>query len=203
MLTKVVFEGALGERFGREWNIHATSPTEALRIINANRPELSVWLRGHARKYSHYQVVVEREDGSQEILSEKTYLLDQQMVTLRYVPVIEGSGKWVGVIVGVIIMIVAIIYGAYTGDWVNAAALFKFGAEMAVVGLITAMTTKSPKRTPVMVGHSAGKSLASEMFSAVAENTQQGYPVPIIYGRERIETQVVSSNLSISDAVQA
>lgn len=199
MLTTVYLDGPMGEKFGREWEFEVDSPRAALKMVDANTSGFVAWMRRTAQKYSNYQVVVEYENGATEELSNETFGVNREMKSIRFVPIIEGSGKWTSTIVGIVIMVVAIVYGIFTEDWVNAAKIFQFGAEMAVVGLITALTTKDPVKIQQRSGD--GSTLSSYGFDSTTNTVEQGVPVPIIYGRSLVGSRVISASVVIGEMV--
>lgn len=189
----------MGDQFGREWEFEISSPRDALKMVDANTNGFVAWMRRTAAKYSQYQVVVEYNDGNTEELSNETFGVNREMKSVRFVPIIEGSGKWTSTIVGIVIMIVAIVYGIFTEDWVTAAKIFQFGAEMAVVGLITALTTKDPVKIQSKSGE--GATLSSYGFDSTVNTVEQGVPVPIIYGRNLVGSRVISASVVIGEMV--
>ena len=70
MLTKVILDGAMGKHFGRRWDFLVSSPAEALRMVEANKPGLRAWIVSKAQKFSSYKVTCEYEDGTKEVLAE-------------------------------------------------------------------------------------------------------------------------------------
>lgn len=192
MLTKVYLDGQMGEKFGREWELKANTPSEALKIINANHPEFTGWLRKTESKYCGYQVVVEYENGKTEDLSDETYTLHRVMKSVRFVPVIHGSGKWVSAIVGVVLVIVGVILCFIPGFQAVGAGLVKFGLQMVIIGVISALTTKDPaKHDPS--ARKDPKTLLSSSFGNTTNTVQQGVPVPMIYGRMLVGSHVISA----------
>lgn len=198
MLTKVYLEGALGERFGREWEFEINSPSEALKMVDANNPGVACWLRMHAGKFTHYRVIVETEAGVESALCEGSYQLNCKMKSVRFVPIIEGAGKFGNMIIGAIVVIIGVVYGIYTEDWATAAEIIQAGVNMMAVSAITALTTKTPKPPDQNQNYEA-KNLVSTAFASTENTTEQGYPVPVIYGRCRVGSRVISSCSVIED----
>lgn len=197
MLTSVYLEGRLGELFGSEWELEIQTPNDALKLINANDPRLSAWLRQNVRTYAHYQVVVEYEDGRQEELTESTYPLNRRMKSVRFVPILAGSGKWGNAIIGAVIIVVGVVYGYFSGDWVNAANIIQYGSTTMFVGVVQGLTTRTPSANTQSAGSSESKSLNSYSFDSVDATVQQGSPIPIIYGRMMVGAQVISAGLVV------
>lgn len=192
MLTKVYLEGVMGDQFGHEWELEIASPAEAIRLIDANSPGLLNWIRGNVRKYSHYQVVVEYQDGATEPLNDGTYLKDRVMASVRFVPVIAGSGKWTNAIVGAILIVVGYYVGGQQG-----AGMMKMGASMMIGGVIQALTTRTSNARLSSDSARESKSLVSEGFDGPVNTVQQGTPIPLIYGRVMVGSQVISAGLVV------
>lgn len=191
MLTKVYLDGVLGAKFGDEWEFEISSPKEAIQMIEANNPGIVGWLKINSRKYPHYKVTVEHYDGTVDEISEERFVSTCNMKTIRFTPIIEGSGKWYGVIVGVIVMIIGVLVAIY-GDPSVGAAIFQWGAEMTIVALIVAVTTKTPKRMNMNNGNGSSASLLSSGFANSQNTATQGTPVPIIYGQCLVGSQPIS-----------
>lgn len=180
-LTKVTLDGSFGKKFGKEWSLDVNSPAEALRIINANTPGVFIWLTENAKMYSHYRVICEYEGGQVEELNDKNYSLQRQLKSIRYVPIIQGAGGIFQDIVG-IVMIVA---GAMTLN----PALAMAGASMLLSGLAQGLTP-TPE-TPQPSAH-------SYYFNGAINTTSQGGPVPLIYGKCLVGSQMIAASLTIS-----
>lgn len=180
MLTKVYLDGIMGSKFGDEWEFEINSPREALQMIDANSPGFLGWIKTNSGKYSQYQVVVEYENGNTEELSDDTFLVNRKMKSIRFVPIISGAGKWWGVVVGVIVMIIGIIMIVFEIPY--GFEVFRQGAIMTAAALITAIATPDPKK-PKIETRTDSKSLFSSGFGGVEHTSEQGVPVPVIYGR--------------------
>ena len=202
MLTKVFLDGPMGKEFGEEWEFEVSSPREALTMVEANKPGLFGWLRMHASKYTHYQVVVEYEDGHTEQLSEETFPMNRKMVSIRFIPHIEGSGKLGQAIAGAVLIVVGAIINYASGgslSWIGT-PMMKIGVGMLISGVIAALTTKTSNATLSSPG-AESKSLTSYTFDGPTNTTQQGVPVPLIYGRCLVGSQVISAGLSVEQLI--
>lgn len=202
MLTKVFLDGPMGKEFGEEWEFEVGSPREALMMVEANKPGLFGWLRIHASKYTHYQVVVEYEGGHTEQLSEETFPMNRKMVSIRFIPHIEGSGKWGQAIAGAVLIVVGAIINYASGGslaWIGT-PMMKMGVGMLISGVIAALTIKTSNAN-LSSPDAEAKSLTSYTFDGPTNTTQQGVPVPLIYGRCLVGSQVISAGLSVEQLI--
>lgn len=192
MLTKVYLEGPMAQ-FGAEWDLQVSSAREAIRLIDANRPGFIAWIRKNADIYAHYRIVVEYVSGKIESLSEETYMLEQKVKSIRFEPIIGGAGQGkTQIIVGAILVVVgAILF--FTGNPGAGLALMKYGGMMMLGGVITSLV--APKRKGS--GDDSHKTLDSDSFDGPTNTTAQGNPVPLIYGRCLVGSQVISANLQV------
>lgn len=190
MLTKVYLDGPIGEQFGNEWELDISSAREAIKMIDANSPGIIKWVRDHAQKYSHYQVVVEYQSGDTESLSEDDYLQCRGMTSIRFVPIIEGSGKWTNAIIGAVLIVIGTVFPQYGG-------LVSTGWKMLATGVISALLTRTGNVRLASSSGGSGNELLSEVFDGPTNNMTQGAPVPLIYGRCLVGSQVISAGVII------
>lgn len=187
MLTKVYLEGPLGKKFGREWELAADTPNEALRLINANVGNLFAWIKQNLRIYERYRVVVKKRGGKHEALDSESYALAHDVESIRFIPLIAGAGGIIKAVIGVAL----IVYGTITG---NALAL-KMGWTMVISGIIEALIMPNTGRKK----DNSGGSTNSHFFDGPVNTEGQGRAVPLVYGRVLIGSQVISAKLSIDE----
>lgn len=191
MLTRVILEGQMGKEFGREWELEVSSPSEALRLIDANRPGVFQWIRSNLETYSHYRVVCEYENGEMEELDEEGYVLERRLVSIRFVPLVQGAGGGLRVITGVAIIAVALWVPLGLSAALKMAAV-SFGASLALGGITSMLTPKTSKQET-----SERKDNTSYYFDGPANTTMQGVPVQLIYGRVLVGSHGISAALTI------
>ena len=186
MLTKVRLDGAMGKHFGREWELSVSSPSEALRLIEANKPGLRAWLISNAKTYDGYEVVCVYTDGREESLNDDSYLFERgELSEIRFTPVVVGGSSTIKMIVGVV-MVVAGVY--FDQPW-----LVKMGATMILGGVIEALSPR-PKQ-----GEGNGEQSNSYYFDGPANTEVQGAPVPLIYGRLLVGSHPISASISVDE----
>lgn len=186
MLKTIRLYGHLGERFGKEHRLDVSSPLDAVRAFSALFP-------GFREEFapSRYHVIL---DGVAAASTEELRLPARE---IRFVPVAAGASHGIGEMLLGAAIIVASFYApevvagmgfsASAGTAVGGMAL-SFGATLLFGGLAQALA-KSPQT----------QNSNSYLFSGPVNTTQQGNPVPILYGRLMIGSQVVSASLQAYD----
>lgn len=187
MLTKVYLEGPLGKQFGREWELAADTPNEALRLINANVGNLFSWIKQNLRIYERYRVVVKRRGGKHEALDSESYALAHDVESIRFIPLIAGAGGIVKAVIGVVLIV--------AGTYLQMPLLTKIGWSMLISGVIEALIMPNTGRKK----DNSGGSTNSHFFDGPVNTEGQGRAVPVIYGRVLVGSQVISAKLSIDE----
>lgn len=193
MLTKVQLDGVMGKKFGKSWDLAVSSPAEALRMIEANKPGLRNWIVQNREKYDAYRVVCVYEDGREEALNDDTYPLERGGIkTIRFTPTVSGASGIVKIVVGVIAIAVAYFV---PGAW--SPYLYKFGAAMILGGIVEALSPRPKTKTD------QGESINSYYFDGPANTDQQGAAVPLIYGRVLAGSHPISASISVDEVAPA
>jgi predicted phage tail protein len=187
MLTTVILDGPMGKAFGRKWELAVNSPKEALAMVNANKPGVFNWIRSNLKKYASYRVTCTYHDGKKEDLDSDTYKADRSLKEIRFTPVIEGASGTMKVVVGIVLLIVA-----YCLPW-TASYTVPAGVSLIAGGIAQML---SPKKKDKEDG-----STGSHYFNGVVNNTEQGIPVPLIYGRVLVGSQLISARLTVEETI--
>lgn len=199
MLTKVYLEGAMGRNFGREWTLDIHTPAEALQLIKANKPSIAGWVRDNSKRYEKCMIICKYADGRIEALNEKTMLMHKEPQEIHFIPIVEGAGKWMGAIVGAIMIVIGVILCCVPGGQVFGASLSSYGASFIVAGaglLISSIVTAIMGRTKANKAQEEGNSF---YFNGAQNTTKQGAPIPLIFGRCKVGSCVISSSVSVED----
>ncbi|MBE0438031.1 MAG: tail assembly protein [Methylomicrobium sp.] len=201
MLTKIILDGPMGKKFGREWNLAVNSPAEALRMIDANKPGVFAWIRDNLDKYEGYQVICKYEDDSEEYLNNDTFELERELKEIRFVPTVVGAGggKGVGalqIVLGVVLIIAAIWTGGLAAGAIPGVLA---GVGMIASGIVTMLTTM-PK--PGDMSDTERRDGTSYYFDGPTNTSMEGVPVPLIAGRCLIGSHPIYVNLTVDDKVK-
>ena len=192
MLTKVILEGVMGNKFGRTWNLAVSSPSEALRMIDANKPGLANWVRQNKAIYDRYRVVCTYETGNKEDIGETDYLMERKVKVIRFVPIPAGAGAVGKIVVGAVLVVAGFVAGGPSNPL--GSFLINMGASMIIGGIIQALTPM-PKRQER--DQSSDGRFDSNYFNGPVNTDQQGSPVPIPYGRVLVGSHAISATLTI------
>ena len=102
-------------------------------------------------------------------------------------PAIEGSGKVGKIILGVVLIVVGAVYGYYTGDWAGAFQIMSVGVGLIMQAMLT------PK---AQTERAAPEERASFIFNGAVNVVEQGGAVPVVCGRVRAGSTVVSAGIN-------
>lgn len=197
MLTKITLDGPMGKAFGRNWNLQANSPSEALRMIDANKPGVFGWIKLNLQKYSHYRVICEYEDGRVEsLVEEEEYKMERKCKSIRFVPVVSGSSGVVKAVLGIILIVVGVVFSAFLGPAVSG-FLIKAGIGLLISGVAQMLAPK-----PQSQEQSERKDKTSYFFDGPANTTQQGVPVQLIYGTCLVGSHAISAEITIDQLME-
>ena len=197
MLTKVILDGEFAKVVGqREWMLDCNSPAEALDLIEANKPGIRRWIRQHLTDYKICQVECEDFEGHKESLNDETYSTLRKAKTIRFLPIFTGAGGDNGIlqaIAGVAMIVVGALTYAYGGASLAQLGLGMIGAGTGMVlGAICTMLM-SPSKNDDDDGAS------NYYFNGAVNTTEQGNPVPLIFGRCRVGSAVISSEIAVTE----
>lgn len=190
VLREVRLYGALGRQFGRVHRLAVLTPAEAVQALCAVLPGFQRAFVGPLGKpLARYHVFVGR--GRQREAIGVDEILDPvgTLEPIRVVPMIEGA-KRAGTL-QVIIGAAFVVAGFYFGS----AELVKLGAAMVLGGVVQLLSPQRPQNNDPKPDN-----LASYGFdSGPVNTTQQGLPVPLVFGRVICGSAVISQGLSVDD----
>ncbi len=186
MLKTIKFYGQLGKQFGKIHRLDVSSTLDAVQAFCAMMPGFQ-----QAFAQGRYRVIL---DGTQASSKDELQLPARE---IKFIPVVAGASHGIGEIFVGAAIIVASFYApelvaamggsAATGTAVGTMAM-SFGASLVLGGLATALS-KTPQT----------QNSNSYLFNGAVNTTTQGNPVPILYGRLMIGSQVASASLMAYD----
>jgi len=222
-MKTVVLRGELGKKFGRFHHFDLNTPAEAIRALCANFEGFQRELCEAGERGVGYMVQIGR-DAMQSLdeIDNPTGRREEISIT----PVLQGAGGGGGGLGNIFAGIALIAFAALTaGAGAIAGIGLGFGAATAVsigavgAGLVLSGTSTllspSLSDSPRVGGSSLSRANAQNSFAAefneVPDNrgsyvfngavniTAQGNPVPLLYGRMKVGSVVVSAGLSVED----
>lgn len=223
-MKTVVLRGELGKKFGRFHSFDLTTPAEAIRALCANFEGFQRELCEAGERGVGYMVQIGR-DAMQSLddIDNPTGRREEISIT----PVLQGAGGGGGlgsIFAGFALVAAAIVLGPvgfiFSGFGAGAigasaaAATGLVGAGLVLSGTAT-LLSPSLSDSPRVGGSSLSRANAQNSFAAefneVPDNrgsyvfngavniTAQGNPVPLLYGRMKVGSVVVSAGLSVED----
>ena len=187
----------LGGRCRFEFEVD--TPAQAIKALCVNFSDLEQWL---IKSDWGYRVTVGKERIGPEN-AELVCLPWSEREVFSIAPVIAGAGQGVGqIFAGIGLVALALVTGGATIGLLGLAAplsvssvLGTIGASL-VLGGIAQMISPQPNMSPLVRGKEAAR-LESFSFSGINNTSQQGLPVPIIYGRVFSGSAVLSAGLDV------
>ena len=202
--------GALRKFLGGQcrFELDVATPAEALKCLCVNFPGLQQWLIDSEQHGMAFRATVGRERIHNDDMSVAVLPWSDREV-FSIAPVVAGAGESATqILIGVGLVLLAFIPGvgwaAATAATATSAAtaagftaigsaLFSLGATMILTG-VAQLISPQPNISDLERGREAAR-LESFRFSGIVNTSQQGLPVPIIYGRAFAGSAVLSAGL--------
>ncbi|HFF6004476.1 tail assembly protein [Stenotrophomonas maltophilia] len=179
--------GQLGSRFGRSFRLAVNSPAEAIRALCAIVPGFQQYLAKAKEQGMAFAVFIGKQNISKDQLQDPPGADD-----IRIAPVLLGSKR--GGVLNIILGVVLIVVGAYTGN----ANLIYSGAVMAIGGVVQ-MLGPQPKG---LGSQDSVENRPNYSMNGTVNTQAQGNPVPVPYGGHDTKGMLVGSAV-ISGGIMA
>lgn len=182
-MTLILLSGSLAKAFGRQHfrQLETGTTTEGFSALKHTIPGFEDFIRESARRGVRYAIFRNREN-----VGEDRFTMSGT-TEIRIVPVISGSKS--GGLLQTIVGVALIVVGSFT-SWAGGAALVSVGIGM-VAGGVLQMLSPVPKAASQQE-QAASENKPSYLFNGAFNSTQQGLPVPIVYGQVLVGSSVVS-----------
>lgn len=185
-LTRVHLEGSL-KRYGKHYDLAIDRPAEAVTA-------LSVQIKGFRQAIEAGQWIVFNDD--RDIGEDELNMRAGR--SIRIVPAPTGAGGKSGifqVILGITLVAVAFMLPA-TAPAILSSFLTTVGTGLILSGVASMFT-------PTVKGPETEEERKSFLFGSTTNVTTAGDPIPVVYGRLRVGSLVVSSGLTAEDVPDA
>lgn len=194
MLTKVILEGEFAKvAKQKEWMLDCNSAAEAIQLISVNTGgTIHRWIKQHLNDYKICEVECINENGQSENLVTETFQTERKCKVIRFLPIFTGAGGN-GVfqaIAGVAIIVVGAVLCA-CGYAPAGAPMISAGVGLLISGIVTMMINKSEDDED---------SESNYYFNGAVNTTKQGNPVPLVFGRCRVGSAVISSGIDVTES---
>ncbi|MEH6641389.1 hypothetical protein [Vreelandella glaciei] len=193
-MKQIILHGALGARFGESFSLDVRDPAEAVRA-------LGVQLKGfrEALEAGHWHVMRGPLDNGDDLNEEGLTVALGNQSEIHIMPAVEGAGDGLGNIIAGALLVAAAFYtgGASLAAWGTlSSGLAIAGGGMALGGIIQ-MTTNLPGAD--YNDRESPAERPSFLFDGPVNTSTQGLPVPVIYGRVRVGSVVISAGMTAEE----
>lgn len=214
MLRDVYLCGAPGRQFGRHFRLDIVTPHEAIRALHCIRPGTRQVLRNG----THWRFVVGTPHIANSVVDLNMRMGSQPLYIVPATPPHGGDGGFGKVAVGIVTIGAAIALSPFTGGMSFAAAMatqasvfgmglgFSYGAiALMGAGMVLGGVSSMLSPTPAVQSATQPTDFArpedrpSFMFNGPVNNTQQGGPVPLVFGTHLTGSVVISASLNSED----
>lgn len=176
-MIKVYLHGSL-KQFGESFELDVVSAAEAMLALTSQIKGMRDVLAS-----CQWQIV---KDGGEAITDDSITIGLKDGSSLHVVPAIDGAGGIVDIFAG----ITMIVLGGVSGNW----SMVQSGFNKTTGGISGLLTS-----APSTVGASERSNpdeRPSFLYDGATNTSKQGLPVPIIYGRIRAGSIVISAGLT-------
>lgn len=190
-MVTVMLYGFLGQRFGKVHRYDVHSPAEAIRALSVTVPGFrKALVEGGA-----YRVLVAGKDA---LPLERVGDPVSSRESIRIVPVVAGARFGLGqILLGAALIFAAPYAAGIYSPFANGILAGKIASGIGlslVLGGVSQMLFAPPKPqgTP-----ERPENKPSYAFDGAVNTAAQGNPVPLLYGRANVGSQVISSGLTV------
>jgi predicted phage tail protein len=183
-MTRILLSGSLAKTFGREFfrQLETGTTREAFSALKNTVEGFEDFIRDSARRGLRYAIFRNRENvGESEFTLSGT-------TEIRIVPVIAGSKS--GGIFQVVLGAVLIVAGAFLWATPMGGPLVAMGISMMLGGVVQ-MLSPVPKAASQQE-QAVTENKPSYLFNGAFNSTQQGLPVPVVYGQMLVGSSVIT-----------
>lgn len=184
-LKTIRLYGKLGAKFGRVHRLAVANAAEAVRALCVTLPGFESHM---SNAPGGYAVFYGRENVGHEALGHPAGRDD-----IRIAPIPAGAKQ--GGIFQVVVGIVLIVAGFFTGGSTWGPAMMMAGAAMAVGGAVMML---SPQPSAAETADAANNR-SSYAFNGAVNTQAQGNPVPLLYGELIVGSAVISGGVYVED----
>lgn len=186
-MTLILLSGSLAKAFGRQHfrQLESGTTNEAFSALKHTVPGFEDFIRESARRGLRFAIFRNREN-----VGEDGFALSGTS-EIRIVPVIAGSKS--GGVLQAVVGAVLIVGGAvisYFGGGAIGGPMINLGIAM-VIGGVVQMLSPTPK-TASQQEQATTENKPSYLFNGAFNSTQQGLPVPVVYGEMLVGSSVIA-----------
>jgi predicted phage tail protein len=189
-MATIKLSGSLAQKFWRtkDYLLETGTTQEAFSALKHTVDGFEEFIRDQARRGMRYAIFRNREN-----VGEDRFTMSGT-TEIRIVPIVSGSknGGLFQTVLGAVLVVVGVVLTVMSGSTGSplGAALVSSGIGMMAGGIIQ-MLTPVPKAASQQEQAST-ENKPSYLFNGAFNSTQQGLPVPVIYGKMLVGSSVVA-----------
>ncbi|MDR5825783.1 tail assembly protein [Caballeronia sp. LZ043] len=190
-LRTIRLYGVLGARFGRVHTLAVSSTAEAVRALGVLLPGFRKFMLCAKDSGLTFAVFNGRRNLAEEALD---HPVGEEEIRIAPVLIGSKSGGLFQTILGAALIAVAVINPASFLTAPAAASLLGLGASMALGGVVQMLSPQTGG-----LASSSGENGTSYYFNGPVNSAAQGDCVPLVYGRMRVGSKVISAGIYSED----
>ena len=205
-LVDITLHGRLGKDVGEKWSLAVNSVSEALHAIQMTSSHtLYKFLVEGDKKNIKYKVLV---NGRQVVTEEPLTLEEPEKIrrselcirkknikTIDIVPVLEGAfdNDWFGIFLGGLLVFAGLGFLGFAAN----PMLVMAGLGLIFQGIANLLSTPPKYEEFRDIDATGSTKRASYLFGGPVNTVNEGGPIPVLYGRLLIGSQVIASSYNI------
>lgn len=188
-MTRILLSGSLAQAFGREHFrlLETGTAVEAFSALKHTIKGFEDFIRDSARRGLRYAIFRNRENvGEGELTLSGT-------TEIRIVPIIAGSknGGIFQTVVGAVLIVAGAVLTGFGQAWIGV-PMMQMGAAMVIGGVIQMLSPVPSSKSGSQQEQASTENKPSYLFNGAFNSTQQGLPVPVVYGQMLVGSSVVA-----------
>lgn len=203
MMRDIYLHGSLGRTYGRRFRLSIDTPLEAIQALSALRKGFANTIRK-----ARWRVIV----GSprlRNIIDRDSVAMNLGHQPLHIVPGTNARGEDLGkTILGVVLIGAALIFSGGTAAGLAAPLFGSFAGltygTVLTLGIATFLggisrMISTPPKADAATDQAAPADRPSFLFNGVVNNSQEGGPVPLVFGTFLTGSVVVNAGITTED----
>jgi len=190
MLRNIYLSGALGKKFGKKHTLDVESIGETIRAFKANfGAEFNNYIRDKYYSIHHGEDLKTAETFDKKEQLSMTF----EKGDFYIVPRIEGAKSgFVPVFIGAVLITAGIVANVYFPGNPISPYLISAGIGMMLGGVAMLLTP-----VPTVENYGEMEDKKSFIYSGPVNSTEQGHPIPLVYGRAIVGSTVIQAEMDV------